>query len=170
VKWTVVDGAMVPEPAKQPITPTGDSKQTWPQGFLGSVDSFRDFEMTAEVLQRGRQQQRPLHPLREAGESEQPRQLLRDQHQRSARHHADRRLSSACIRPLPYRVKSAGKWSRFDVLAEGTHLVVKVNGETLTDVNDGQVREGALGLQAGGPTGSGLIKFRNIRIHQLPSK
>ena len=68
---------------------------------------------------------------------------------------------------LPYRVKSAGKWSRFDVLADGTHLVVKVNGETLTDVNDDKFREGALGLQAGGPTGSGPIKFRNIRIRPL---
>ena len=55
--------------------------------------------------------------------------------------------------PLPYRVKSAGKWSRFDVLADGPHLVVKVNGETLTDARDEKLRDGAIGLQAGGPTG-----------------
>src|SRR5687768_13655379 len=48
VRWTVVDGAMSAEPASQPIPPTGAAKQTWPQGFLRSVESFRDFEMTAE--------------------------------------------------------------------------------------------------------------------------
>src|SRR5687768_6363862 len=48
VRWTVVDGAMSAEPAKQPITPTGDSKQTWPQGFLRTVDTFANFELTAE--------------------------------------------------------------------------------------------------------------------------
>src|SRR5262245_10107243 len=48
VRWTVVDGALSAEPASQPITPTGDSKQTWPQGFLRSVATFSDFEMTAE--------------------------------------------------------------------------------------------------------------------------
>ena len=69
--------------------------------------------------------------------------------------------------PLPRRIKSAGKWSRFDVVADGPHLVVKVNGETVTDVRDEKLREGAIGLQAGGPTGSGPVKFRNIRIRSI---
>ena len=43
------------------------------------------------------------------------------------------------------------------MLADGPHLVVKVNGETLTDARDEKLREGAIGLQAGGPTGSGPI-------------
>ena len=66
-------------------------------------------------------------------------------------------------------MKTAGTWSRFDVVADGQHLVVKVNGETITDVRDMKLTEGAIGLQAGGPTGSGPIKFRNIRIRPLPS-
>ena len=48
VKWSVVDGAMSAEPASQKIEPTGASKQTWPQGFLRSVGSYGDFELTAE--------------------------------------------------------------------------------------------------------------------------
>ena len=48
------------------------------------------------------------------------------------------------------------------MLADGPHLVVKVNGETLTDARDEKLREGAIGLQAGGPTGSGPIKFANV--------
>ena len=68
---------------------------------------------------------------------------------------------------LPYHIKAAGKWSRFDIVAEGPHLVVKVNGETLTDANDNKLTDGALGFQAGGPTGSGVIKFRNIKVRPL---
>ena len=48
VRWTVVDGALSAAPKSQPIAPTGDSKQTWPQGFLRSVATFADFEITAE--------------------------------------------------------------------------------------------------------------------------
>jgi hypothetical protein len=44
---------------------------------------------------------------------------------------------------------------------------VKVNGETATDARDEKLRDGALGLQAGGPTGSGPVKFRNIKVRQL---
>src|SRR5262245_33063674 len=48
VKWVVSDGALSAEPALQKVTPTGDAKQTWPQGFLRSTASFGNFEMTAE--------------------------------------------------------------------------------------------------------------------------
>ena len=44
---------------------------------------------------------------------------------------------------------------------------VEVNGETLTDANDGKLTEGAIGFQGGGPTGSGVVKFRNIKIRPL---
>jgi hypothetical protein len=169
VKWTVVDGAMVAEPAKQPITPTGDSKQTWPQGFLRSVDSFRDFELTAEFWS---EEDSNSGLFIRCSKPANPNSLGSGYEINISDPHATTPTGGivGVHSPLPYRVKSAGKWSRFDVLAEGTHLVVKVNGETLTDANDDKFREGALGLQAGGPTGSGPIKFRNIRIRQLSDK
>ena len=70
---------------------------------------------------------------------------------------------------LPARVKSMGKWSLFEVRAQGNHLVVKVNGETTVDAHDDKFTRGALGLQAGGPNGPGLIKFRNVRVRPLPA-
>ena len=64
-------------------------------------------------------------------------------------------------------MKSVGKWSLFEVRAEGNHLVVKVNGEPITDAHDDKYSNGAIGLQAGGPNGPGLIKFRNIQVRPL---
>lgn len=113
VNWTVVDGAISATPANQKVTPTGDSKQTWPQGFLRSVATFSDFEMTAE--------------------------FWNEQDSNSS-------LFIRCQAPA-----NRGK----------------VNGETAVDVRDEKLRDGAIGLQAGGPTGSGPIKFRNIRIRPL---
>ncbi len=166
VKWSVVDGALSAEPATQKVEPTGASKQTWPQGFLRSTQSFSNFEMTAEFWSLEDTNsglfircQQPANPgsLGSCYEIN-----ISDPHATTPTGGIVGVHSS-----LPYRVKSAGKWSRFDVLADGPHLVVKVNGETLTDVRDEKFREGAIGLQAGGPTGSGLVKFRNIKIRPL---
>ena len=166
VKWSVVDGAMSAEPASQKIEPTGASKQTWPQGFLRTVESFRDFEMTAEFWS---EEDTNSGLFIRCATPTNPGSLGSCYEINISDPHATTPTGGivGVHSTLPYRVKSAGKWSRFDVLADGTHLVVKVNGETLTDVNDDKFREGALGLQAGGPTGSGPIKFRNIRIRPL---
>jgi Domain of Unknown Function (DUF1080) len=166
VRWNVVDGAMSAEPAKQPIAPTGDSKQTWPQGFLRTVESFRDFEMTAEFWS---EEDTNSGLFIRCAAPANPGSLGTCYEINISDPHATTPTGGivGVHSPLPYRVKSAGKWSRFDVLADGPHLVVKVNGETLTDVRDEKLREGAIGLQAGGPTGSGLIRFRNIRIRPL---
>ena len=166
VKWSVVDGALSAEPASQRITPTGDSKQTWPQGFLRSTASFSNFEMTAEFW---------------SAEDTNSGLFIRCQKPANAGSlgscyeinisdpHATTPTGGivGVFSPLPHRVKSAGKWSRFDVLADGPHLVVSVNGERITDVNDNKYDSGAIGLQAGGPTGSGPVKFRNRRIRPL---
>jgi hypothetical protein len=166
VKWSVVDGAMSAEPAKQPIAPTGDSKQTWPQGFLRTVESFRDFEMTAEFWS---EEDTNSGLFIRCATPANPGSLGSCYEINISDPHATTPTGGivGVYSPLPKRIKSADKWSRFDVLADGPHLVVKVNGETITDVRDEKFREGALGLQAGGPTGSGPVKFRNIRIRPL---
>ena len=135
VKWSVVDGAMSAEPASQPITPTGDSKQTWPQGFLRSAANFSDFEMTAEFWSAEDTNSGLF--IRCAAPAN-PGSLGSCYEINISDPHATTPTGGivGVHSPLPYRVKSAGKWSRFDVLADGPHLVVKVNGETLTDVRD----------------------------------
>ena len=163
VKWVVSDGALSAEPALQKITPVGDAKQTWPQGFLRSTASFGNFEMTAEFWSLEDSNsglfircQTPANPnsLGSCYEIN-----ISDPHATTP--------TGGIVgvsSPLPKRPKTAGRWSRFDVLAEGTHLVVSIDGEKWTDANDDKFPSGAIGLQAGGPTGSGPIKFRNLKI------
>ena len=166
VKWSVVDGALSAEPALQKIAPTGASKQTWPQGFLRTTASFSNFEMTAEFWSEEDTNsglfircQTPANPgsLGSCYEIN-----ISDPHATTPTGGI-----VGVFSPLPHRVKSAGKWSRFDVLADGPRLVVSVNNEKITDVSDNKFTSGAIGLQAGGPTGSGPVKFRNIRIRPL---
>ena len=166
VKWSVVDGALTAEPAKQPITPTGDAKQTWPQGFLRSTASFSDFEMTAEFWS---EQDTNSGLFIRCQKPANPTSLGSCYEINISDPHATTPTGGivGVFSPLPHRVKSAGTWSRFDVLADGPHLVVSVNDERITDANDDKFPSGAIGLQAGGPTGSGLIRFRNIKIRPL---
>jgi hypothetical protein len=56
------------------------------------------------------------------------------------------------------------QWNRYEVTAEGNHLVVVLNGETTLDITDAKFPEGHLRLQYQQfPTA-----FRNIKIRPLP--
>ena len=168
VNWTVVDGALSATPASQKVTPTGDSKQTWPQGFLRSVATFSDFEMTTEFWN---EEDSNSGLMIRCGVPANPGSLGGCYEINISDPHATSPTGSivGVHSTLPHRIPSIGKWSRFDVVADGPHLVVKVNGELATDANDEKLKDGAIGLQAGGPTGSGPIKFRNIKIRPLRS-
>jgi hypothetical protein len=60
-------------------------------------------------------------------------------------------------------VKTANKWNTFVIRAQGQRLIVEMNGIQTVDVQDSQHGEGYIGLQFG----TGVIKFRNIRIRTL---
>jgi 3-keto-disaccharide hydrolase len=56
------------------------------------------------------------------------------------------------------------QWNRFEITAQGDHLVVVLNGETALDVHDGKFPEGQLRLQYQ----QFPIAFRNIKLRALP--
>lgn len=63
-----------------------------------------------------------------------------------------------------------GQWNAVEIACRGTHIVVKVNGQTVQDIDaldhaetKGNLREGLIGLQDHGNE----VAFRNIRIKTL---
>jgi hypothetical protein len=58
----------------------------------------------------------------------------------------------------------ANEWNRFQITADGDHLVVELNGETTLDIHDARFSEGHLRLQYQ----QFAIAFRNLKIRSLP--
>jgi len=70
---------------------------------------------------------------------------------------------------LPKRYDTAEKWNAFEILAKGPQVQVKLNGAVATDTSEDPLKlgSGPIQLQAGGPDGPGIVRFRNIRIKTL---
>ncbi|MFL6798645.1 MAG: DUF1080 domain-containing protein [Xanthobacteraceae bacterium] len=60
-------------------------------------------------------------------------------------------------------LKAAGKWNTFEILADGRHLAITLNGQKTADVRNGLLDQGHLTLQYG----AGVIKFRKVAIKTL---
>jgi hypothetical protein len=56
------------------------------------------------------------------------------------------------------------RWNRYEITADGDHLIVSLNGETTLDIYDTRFSKGHLRLQYQ----SFPIAFRNIKIRSLP--
>ena len=69
---------------------------------------------------------------------------------------------------LPERIQTAGKWNSYEIMLEGSRIVVKLNGKTTVDARNDQFTSGTIALQANGPgSAGGAIRFRNIRIRPM---
>ena len=67
----------------------------------------------------------------------------------------------AKVDPMP---KAAGKWNTYEITAQGSHLVVVLNGQKTVDAQDSKHNAGGpLALQYG----SGVVKFRKVQIKPL---
>jgi hypothetical protein len=58
---------------------------------------------------------------------------------------------------------TGGRWNRYAIVAEGSQMRVVLNGEEVVDMQDGTYADGHITLQYG----SGVVKFRNVRIRRL---
>jgi hypothetical protein len=54
------------------------------------------------------------------------------------------------------------------VIAEGDHIIIKVNGEIVVDKHDHAYSKGHFALQQHGP--GTVVKFSKIEIKELPSR
>jgi hypothetical protein len=66
----------------------------------------------------------------------------------------------AKVDPMP---KAGGKWNTYEITAQGSHLVVLLNGEKTVDVQDSKHASGPFALQYR----SGVIRFRKVQIRPL---
>ena len=60
-------------------------------------------------------------------------------------------------------LNSAGKWNTYDILVQGDHIVIQLNGETTVNTHNSLHKSGPIGLQYG----SGVVKFRSVKIRTL---
>lgn len=149
--WRFADGAVV-----------ADKKEGKDSGFLVSRKSYKDFQMTVEFW---------------ADEEANSGVFLRCDTPKKASAKVcyevniyDKRpdpsygtgaiVDVAKVVPMP---KAAGKWNTYEILAQGSHLVVILNGQKTVDVQDSKHAAGAFALQYG----SGVIKFRKVQIRSL---
>lgn len=61
------------------------------------------------------------------------------------------------------RIDAGGRWNTYLIRAEGTRLVVTLNGTTLVDTTNNLFAAGPIALQYG----AGTVRFRNVRIREL---
>ena len=66
----------------------------------------------------------------------------------------------AKVNPMP---KAAGKWNTYEITAQCPRLIVTLNGEKNSDVEDSKHAAGPFALQYG----SGVVKFRKVQIKPL---
>lgn len=68
----------------------------------------------------------------------------------------------------PHGVKTAGRWNTYDVTLQGDRWNVKLNGQQLVDqvLDPGpkRPRRGVIALQH---SGTGIVKFRNVRVRVM---
>lgn len=63
------------------------------------------------------------------------------------------------------RPATVGRWNRYDLRAEGSRFIVRLNGEEVLDAVDAKHARGVIALQT--LTGQGVVKFRNIKLRPL---
>ena len=60
-------------------------------------------------------------------------------------------------------INAGGRWNTYEITADGSRLVVTLNGTRTVDIMHDEHMEGPFALQYG----AGVVKFRNVRIRPL---
>ncbi len=64
----------------------------------------------------------------------------------------------------PTSIIDAGdRWNSYEITAQGSRLLVELNGTVTVDIEDATYTDGPFALQYG----AGIVKFRNVRLQQL---
>ena len=142
--WEVVDGS---------LAPCGQ-----PAGYLNSDRSYKNFVLSVE-FKCGVDANSGVYvrSAQETGGYEV--QIWRQQ---PAGYNTGAIVSTAKTE-REYKLKP-DQWNRYEITADGDHLVVVLNGETTLDIHDAKFAEGNFRLQYQ----QYPIAFRNVKIRPLP--
>lgn len=160
--WSVTQGALSANPSAQPQVTTADGKSVAASGFLQTERAYSDFDLTAE-FHTEKNTNSGIFIRCAAGQTISQTTCYEVN---ISDNHATYPTGSivGMQSTLPNRAATAGKWSTMEISARGPHIIIKVDGKTVLDVQDAKFTTGAIALQAGGPNGPGPIRFRNIRV------
>lgn len=62
-------------------------------------------------------------------------------------------------------IDSGDRWNRMSILAEGDHMIVRINGVVTADITDDTHSSGYIAFQYGGA--DKMVRFRNLEIRPL---
>lgn len=71
-------------------------------------------------------------------------------------------ISGLVKAPVPVP-RTGGQWNTMEVIAQGTHMTVLLNGEKTAETNEARDHGGVIGLQYAG----GVVKFRQLQVKPL---
>ena len=60
-------------------------------------------------------------------------------------------------------IKAAGKWNTYEIRAQGSHMVITLNGVKTAEADDAKHARGPFALQYG----AGVVKFRLVQVRPL---
>jgi hypothetical protein len=72
------------------------------------------------------------------------------------------------IVPIKEALHKPGEWFTQEVIADGDHVIIKVNGKTVVDTVDRKYQRGHFALQQHDP--GTVVKFRKIEVKELHKK
>jgi hypothetical protein len=70
------------------------------------------------------------------------------------------------IAKVGFAPNTINKWNSYDIIADGPHVIVTLNGVTTVDAQDPRFTRGPVGVQYCCNSGH-VVKFRNIQIRPI---
>lgn len=132
------------------------------QGFLLSKNSYRDFELRAELWVDGPANSGVFLRCSNRGEVTQDNAYEVNVYD----NRPDQTYATGSIVGIASSsqvMKAADKWNTFEIRAEGDHIVVTLNGVKTVDTRNAKYAEGPVALQAS----AGTVRFRRVEIRPL---
>lgn len=147
--WTVTDGAIYADKGAG--------------GFLMSKDSYRDFDLRAELWVSDDANSGIFIRCTNRAEIKGNNAYEVNIYDRrpDPSYGTGAIVNVAKVSPMP---KAGGRWSVMEIIARGDTFTVIFNGQKTVDgARDATNREGVIGLQYG----SGIVKFRKVEIRSI---